>query len=110
MELVINHTEYQWNKQRERDWVDCKVWEMPVFNACKNELLRRMKKHEEGTGRDFVMEFMEQRAKENGKKLVPLPTEHGVVMTFQDDIETKYERRGKVMQLKGGQSVVVYKK
>lgn len=110
MELVINHTEYQWNKQRSYDFIDCEDWEMPVFNACKEELLRRMKKHEEGTGRNFVMEFMEQRAEENGKKLVPLQTEHGVVMTFQDDIETKYERHGKVITLKNGSSVIVYKK
>lgn len=80
---------------------------MPVFNACKEELLRRMKKHEEGTGRNFMIEFMEQRAKEKGQKLVPLQTDLGVVMTFQDDIETKYERHGKVITLKNGNSVTV---
>lgn len=110
IDLVMHHTEYQWNKQRSHDFIDCEDWEMPVFNACKEELLRRMKKHEEGTGRNFMMEFMEQRAKENGKKLVPLQTDLGVVMTFEEDIQSKYERHGKVMKLKGGESVVVYKK
>lgn len=110
IDLVMHHTEYQWNKQRSHDFIDCEDWEMPVFNACKEELLRRMKKHEEGTGRNFMMEFMEQRAKEKGQKLVPLQTDLGVVMTFQDDIETKYERHGKVITLKNGSSVTVYKK
>lgn len=107
IDLVIHHTEYQWNKQRSHDFIDCEGWEMPVFNACKEELLRRMKKHEEGTGRNFMIEFMEQRAKEKGQKLVPLQTDLGVVMTFQDDIETKYERHGKVITLKNGNSVTV---
>lgn len=110
IDLVMHHTEYQWNKQRSRDWIDCKNWEIPVFTACRKELLRRMKKHEEETGRNFMMEFLERRAKESGQKLVPLQTEHGVVMMFEGDIESKYERHGKVMKLKGGSSVVVYKR
>lgn len=110
IDLVMHHTEYQWNKQRSCDWIDCKNWEMPVFTACRKELLRRMKKHEEETGRNFMMEFMEQQAEENGKKLVPLQTEHGVVMTFEEDIESKYERDGKVITLKNGSSVTIHKK
>ncbi len=110
IDLVMHHTEYQWNKQRSRDWIDCELWEMSVFRACMEEMIRRTHKHEEETGRNFMVEFMEQQAKENGKKLVPLQTEHGVVMTFEDDIESKYERHGKVMKLKGGASVVVYKR
>ena len=110
MELVINHMEYQWNKQRSYDFIDCETWEMPVFTACKRELFRRMKQREADTGRNFMLEFLEQRAKEDGKKLVPLQTKHGVVMTFEEDIESKYERHGKVMKLKGGESVVIYKK
>ena len=110
IDLVMHHTEYQWNKQRSHDFIDCEIWEMPVFEACMNEMIRRMHDYEEQTGRDFVMEFMEQRAKENGKKLVPLPTEHGVVMTFEEDIQSKYECNGKVITLKNGSSVTVYKK
>lgn len=110
IDLVMHHTEYQWNKQRSHDFIDCEIWEMPVFEACMNEMIRRMHDYEEQTGRDFVMEFMEQRAKENGKRLVPLQTEHGVVMTFEEDIQSKYECNGKVITLKNGSSVTVYKK
>lgn len=83
---------------------------MPVFQACMEEMIRRTHDYEEQTGRCFMTEFLEEHAKENGKKLVPLQTEFGVVITFEDDIKTKYERYGKVMKLKGGESVVVYKK
>lgn len=110
IDLVMHHTEYQWNKQRSRDWIDCELWEMPVFQACMEEMIRRTHDYEEQTGRCIMTEIMEEHAKENGKKLVPLQTEHGVVMTFQDDIETKYERHGKVITLKNGSSVIVYKK
>lgn len=110
IDLVMHHTEYQWNKQRSRDWIDCELWEMPVFQACMEERIRRTHDYEEQTGRCIMTEIMEEHAKENGKKLVPLQTEHGVVMTFQDDIETKYERHGKVITLKNGSSVIVYKK
>ena len=110
MELVMHHTEYQWNKQRSHDWIDCEDWEMPVFYACMEEMIRRTHDYEQQTGRCFMTEFLEEHAKENGKRLVPLQTEHGVVMTFEEDIESKYERHGKVMKLKGGESVVIYKK
>lgn len=110
IDLVMHHTEYQWNKQRSRDWIDCELWEMPVFQACMEEMIRRTHKHEEETGRNFMMEFMEQQAKENGKKLVPLQTEIGTVLTFKEDIESKYERDGKIITLKSGNSVTVYKK
>lgn len=110
MELVMHHTEYQWNKQRSHDWIDCEDWEMPVFYACMEEMIRRTHDYEQQTGRCFMTEFMEERAKENGKKLVPLQTEHGVVMTFEEDIESKYERDGKVITLKNGSSVTIYKK
>ena len=110
IDLVMHHTEYQWNKQRSSDWIECELWEMPVFQACMEEMIRRTHDYEEQTGRCFMTEFMKEHAKENGKKLVPLQMEHGVVMMFEDDIESKYERHGKVMKLKGGQSVVVYKR
>ena len=110
IDLVMHHTEYQWNKQRSRDWIDCELWEMPVFQACMEEMIRRTHDYEEQTGRCLMTEILEEHAKENGKKLVPLQTEHGVVMTLQDDIETKYERHGKVITLKNGSSVIVYKK
>ena len=110
IDLVMHHTEYQWNKQRSRDWIDCELWEMSVFRACMEEMIRRTHKHEEETGRNFMVEFMEQQAKENGKKLVPLQTEHGIVMTFKEDIKSKYECEGKVITLKSGNSVTVYKK
>lgn len=99
MKLVMHHTEYQWNKQRERDWVDCEIWEIPVFEACMNEMMRRMRDYEQETGRSFMTEFMEERAKANGKKVVQKQTEHGVVITFEDDINTKYERDGKIITL-----------
>ncbi len=110
IDLVMHHTEYQWNKQRSRDWIDCELWEMPVFQACMEEMIRRTHDYEEQTGRCLMTEILEEHAKENGKKLVPLQTEHGVVMTLQDDIETKYECHGKVITLKNGSSVIVYKK
>lgn len=110
MDLVMHHTEYQWNKQRSHDWIDCEIWEMPVFQACMEEMIRRTHDYEEQTGRCFMTEFLEEHAKENGKKLVPLQTEHGVVMTFEEDIESKYERHGKVMKLKSGGSVTIHKK
>lgn len=110
MDLVMHHTEYQWNKQRSRDWIDCEIWEMPVFQACMEEMIRRTHDYEEQTGRCFMTEFLEEHAKENGNKLVPLQTEHGVVMTFEEDIQSKYERHGKVITLKNGSSVTVYKK
>lgn len=99
MELVMHHTEYQWNKQRERDWVDCEIWEMPVFEACMNEMIRRMCDYEQETGRYFMTEFMEEHAKANGKKVVQKQTDHGVVITFEEDINTKYERDGKIITL-----------
>ncbi|WP_195932120.1 hypothetical protein [Turicibacter sanguinis] len=110
IDLVMHHTEYQWNKQQSRDWIDCELWEMPVFQACMEEMIRRTHDYEEQTGRCLMTEILEENAKENGKKLVPLQTEHGVVMTLQDDIETKYERHGKVINLKNGSSVIAYKK
>ncbi|MDB8553716.1 hypothetical protein [Turicibacter sanguinis] len=110
IDLVMHHTEYQWNKQQSRDWIDCELWEMPVFQACMEEMIRRTHDYEEQTGRCLMTEILEENAKENGKKLVPLQTEHGVVMTLQDDIETKYERHGKVITLKNGSSVIAYKK
>ncbi|MCU7192251.1 hypothetical protein [Turicibacter sanguinis] len=99
MELVMHHTEYQWNKQRERDWIDCEIWEMPVFEACMNEMIRRMCDYEQETGRCFMTEFMEEHAKANGKKVVQKQTDHGVVITFEEDINTKYERDGKIITL-----------
>ncbi len=99
MELVMHHTEYQWNKQRERDWVDCEIWEMPVFEACMNETIRRMHDYKQETGRCFMTEFMEDHAKANGKKVVQKQTEYGMVMTFEEDINTKYERDGKIIIL-----------
>ena len=110
IDLVMHHTEYQWNKQRSRDWIDCELWEMPVFQACMKEMIRRTHDYENQTGRCIVTELMEKHAKENGKKLVPLQTEFGVVMTFEDDVKSKYERNGKVITLKNGSSVTVYKK
>ena len=110
IDLVMHHTEYQWNKQRSRDWIDCELWEMPVFQACMEEMIRRTHDYEEQTGRCLMTEILEEHAKENGKKLVPLQMEHGVVMTFEEDIESKYERDGKVIILKNGSSVTVYKK
>lgn len=110
IDLVMHHTEYQWNKQRSRDWIDCELWEMPVFQACMEEMIRRTYDYEEQTGRCFMTEFLEEHAKENGKKLVPLQTEHGVVMTFEEDIQSKYERHGKVITLKNGSSVTIHKK
>lgn len=99
MKLVMHHTEYQWNKQRERDWVDCEIWEMPVFEACMNEMMRRMHDYEEQTGRCFMTEFLEDHAKEQGKKVVQTPTEYGTLMTLEDDINAKYECDGKVITL-----------
>lgn len=110
IDLVMHHTEYQWNKQRAKWWIDCEIWEMPVFQACMEETIRRTHEYEEETGRCIMTEILEEHAKENGKKLVPLQTEHGVVMTFEEDIESKYERDGKVITLKNGSSVTVYKK
>ena len=110
IDLVMHHTEYQWNKQRSRDWIDCELWEMPVFQACMEEMIRRTHDYEEQTGRCLMTEVLEEHAKENGKKLVPLQTEHGVVMTFEEDIQSKYERHGKVMKLKSGGSVTIHKK
>lgn len=110
IDLVMHHTEYQWNKQRAKWWIDCEIWEMPVFQACMEEMIRRIHDYEEETGRCIMTEFMEERAKENGKKLVPLQTEHGIMVTFQDDIEAKYECHGNVIALKNGSSVTVYKK
>lgn len=99
MELVMHHTEYQWNKQCERDWIDCEVWEMPVFEACMNEMMRRMHDYEQETGRCFMTEFLEDHAKENGKKVVQKQTEYGTVMTFEEDINAKYECDGKIITL-----------
>ncbi len=110
IDLVMHHTEYQWNKQRSRDWIDCELWEMPVFQACMEEMIRRTHDYEEQTGRCLMTEILEEHAKENGKKLVPLQTEYGTVLTFEKDIESKYERNGKVITLKNGRSVTVYKK
>lgn len=109
-DLVMHHTEYQWNKQRAKRWIDCEIWEMPVFQACMEEMLRRTHDYEEQTGRCIMTEVLEEHAKEKGKKLVPLQTEHGVVMMFEEDIESKYDRHGKVLTLKNGSSVTVYKK
>ena len=83
---------------------------MPVFQACMKEMIRRTHDYENQTGRCIVTELMEKHAKENGKKLVPLQTEYGTVLTFEKDIESKYERNGKVITLKNGRSVTVYKK
>ncbi|MTN46403.1 hypothetical protein GMB51_14925 [Turicibacter sanguinis] len=110
IDLVMHHTEYKWNKQRVKWWVDCESWEMPVFQACMREMIRRTHDYEKQTGRCIVTELMEKHAKENEKQLVPLQTDLGVVMTFEDDIETKYERHGKVITLKNGSSVTVRKK
>ncbi|MCU7206580.1 MAG: hypothetical protein ACLRLE_03760 [Turicibacter sp.] len=110
IDLVMHHTEYQWNKQRAEWWIDCEIWEMPVFQACMEEMIRRTHDYEEQTGRCLMTEVLEEHAKENGKKLVPLQTEHGVVMTFEEDIQSKYERHGKVMKLKSGGSVTIHKK
>ena len=73
-------------------------------------MIRRTHDYEKQTGRCIVTELMEKHAKENEKQLVPLQTDLGVVMTFEDDIETKYERHGKVITLKNGSSVTVRKK
>lgn len=110
IDLVMHHTEYQWNKQRAEWWIDCEIWEMPVFQACMEEMIRRTHDYEEQTGRCLMTEVLEEHAKENGKKLVPLQTEHGVVMTFEEDIQSKYERDGKVITLKNGSSVTIHKK
>lgn len=110
IDLVMHHTEYQWNKQRAEWWIDCEIWEMPVFQACMEEMIRRTHDYEEQTGRCIMTEVLEEHAKENGKKLVPLQTEHGVVMTFEEDIQSKYERDGKVITLKNGSSVTIHKK
>ena len=63
VELVINHTEYQWNKQRSHDSVDCETWEMPVFQACMEEMIRRTHDYEEQTGRCIMTEVLEEHAK-----------------------------------------------
>ncbi|MDE5977310.1 MAG: hypothetical protein K2G70_02430 [Turicibacter sp.] len=110
IDLVMHHTEYQWNKQRERDWIDCKCWEMPVFQACMNEMIRRTDDYEKQTGRCMLTEILEECAKDNGKKLVPIQTEVGTVLTFNDDIESKYERSGKVITLTNGSKVTINKK
>lgn len=110
IDLVMHHTEYQWNKQRAKWWVDCERLEMPVFQACMGEMIRRAHDYEKQTDRCIVTELMEKHAKENEKQLVPLQTEFGVVMTFEDDVKSKYERNGKVITLKNGSSVTVYKK
>lgn len=99
MELVMQHTEYQWNKQRSHDFIDCEIWEMPVFEACMNEMIRRMHDYEEQTGMCFMTEFLEDHANEQGKKVVQTPTEYGMLITLEDDINTKYERDGKVITL-----------
>ena len=99
MELVMHHTEYQWNKQRSHDFIDCEIWEMPVFEACMNEMIRRMHDYEEQTGMCFMTEFLEDHANEQGKKVVQTPTEYGMLITLEDDINTKYERDGKVITL-----------
>ena len=72
---------------------------MPVFEACMNEMIRRMCDYEQETGRCFMTEFMEEHAKANGKKVVQKQTDHGVVITFEEDINTKYERDGKIITL-----------
>ena len=46
-----------------------------------------------------MTEFMEEHAKANGKKVVQKQTDHGVVITFEEDINTKYERDGKIITL-----------
>ena len=99
MELVMQHTEYQWNKQLSHDFIDCEIWEMPVFEACMNEMIRRMHDYEEQTGMCFMTEFLEDHANEQGKKVVQTPTEYGMLITLEDDINTKYERDGKVITL-----------
>lgn len=110
IDLVMHHTEYQRNKQRERDWIDCELWEMPVFQACMEEMIGRTHDYEKITGRDIMMEILEESATQKGKRLVPLQTEIGTVMTMKDDINAKYDRKGKVIHLKTGQTVKVYKK
>lgn len=110
IDLVMHHTEYQWNQQRSRDWIECELWEMPVFQACMEEMIRRTHDYEKQTGRCIMTELMEEHAKENGKKLVPLQTEIGTVLTFEEDIESKYECDGKVITLKSGNPVTIYKK
>lgn len=110
IDLVMHHTEYQWNKQRAKWWIDCEIWEMPVFQACMEEMTRRTHDYEKQTGRCLMTEMLEEHAKENGKKLVPLQTEIGTVLTFKEDIKSKYECEGKVITLKNGNSVTVYKK
>ena len=99
IDLVMHHTEYQWNKQRSHDFIDCEIWEMPVFEACMNEMIRRMHDYEEQTGMCFMTEFLEDHANEQGKKVVQTPTEYGMLITLEDDINTKYERDGKVITL-----------
>ncbi len=83
---------------------------MPVFQACMEEMIRRTHDYEKITGRDIMMEILEESATQKGKRLVPLQTEIGTVMTMKDDINAKYDRKGKVIHLKTGQTVKVYKK
>lgn len=43
LDLIIQHGEYQNNKQREKDWIDCPNYEMPLFNAIQLPMIERMK-------------------------------------------------------------------
>jgi hypothetical protein len=43
LDLIMQHGEYQNNKQREKDWIDCPNYEMPLFNAIQLPMIERMK-------------------------------------------------------------------
>ena len=42
LDLIVQHGEYQNNKQREKDYVDCERWEMPLFNVILKPMFNRM--------------------------------------------------------------------
>ena len=42
LDLIVQHGEYQNNKQRSQDFVDCPNWEMPLFNAILKPMFKKM--------------------------------------------------------------------
>lgn len=44
LDLILQHGEYQNNKQRAKECIDCPKWEMPLFNAILHPMIKRMNK------------------------------------------------------------------